>query len=152
MQPTQPKGGQEISPLVLASTILSMNKGHAKALNSILGKERKVKLVERLFRASEYDFRTDAFHYYCDGLEDTLVLIRTEFGKTIGGYTHYPWDSSSGWLADSGRRAFLLSLDMNEKFVPQWDDSLIYRSSGYGPTFGWNDISVPGGYNSERNL
>ena len=77
--------------------------------------------VERLFKASEHGFSAKAFHEKCDNQEDTLVLVRTEFGKTIGGYNHYAWDSKSGWLSYSGRRAFLFSLDMREKFVPQGD-------------------------------
>ena len=49
--------------------------------------------VKLLFRASEHNFSAKAFHQKCDNIEDTLVLIRTQFGKTIGGYTHYPWKS-----------------------------------------------------------
>ena len=46
--------------------------------------------VQRLFRASEHDFSPAAFHHYCENKEDTLVLVRTKYGKTIGGFTHYP--------------------------------------------------------------
>ena len=94
--------------------------------------------MERLFRASEYSFSAKAFHEKCDNQEDTLVLVRTEFGKTIGGYTHYPWTSAGSWesVNDSGRRAFLFSLDMREKFVPQGNGELVYRNSCYGPIFG----------------
>lgn len=74
-----------------------------------------VKKAERLFRASEDGFSKDAFHQSCDNKEDTLVLFQTEFGKTIGGYTHCPWKSGGGPVNDTGRRAFLFSLDMREK-------------------------------------
>ena len=43
-----------------------------------------------LYRASEHNFRATAFHQKCDDQEDTLVFIRIEYGKTIGGYTHHP--------------------------------------------------------------
>ena len=33
--------------------------------------------VERIFRASEHNFKIAAFHERCDNKEDTLVLIRT---------------------------------------------------------------------------
>ena len=94
--------------------------------------------MERLFRASEHGFSAKAFHQKCDNQEDTLVLVRTQFGKTISGYTHYPWTSHGGgeYVRDSGHRAFLFSLDMREKFVPQRDEKLIYRYSGWGPCFG----------------
>jgi hypothetical protein len=47
--------------------------------------------IQLLFRASEHAFKVKAFHQYCDKINDTLVLIRTEFGKTIAGYSHYRW-------------------------------------------------------------
>ena len=100
--------------IVFSSKILSLNKAHAKVLNSILNEEGKVQRAELMFRASKHDFSAKAFHKKCDNHEDTLVLVRTEFGRTIGGYTHYPWTSpdSVEYVIDSGRRAFLFSLDM----------------------------------------
>ena len=82
--------------LLFGSNILSTNKEHAKVLRRILNETMKVHRVERLFRASEHGFTAADFHQRCDNKEDTLVLIRTEFGKTIGGYTHYPWESAGG--------------------------------------------------------
>ena len=41
--------------------------------------------VESIFKASEHNFMPVAFHEHCDDIEDTVVLIRTEYGKTIGG-------------------------------------------------------------------
>ena len=72
------------------------------------------------------------------------MLIRTEFGKTIGGYTHYPWLSGSpGCFADADKRTFIFSLDMKEKFVPLNKNTLIYNSDNKGPAFGnYNDINV----------
>ena len=87
----------EISPIVFDSKILDMKKGYAEILNSFLCQERKVQRVERLFRASEHGFSAKVFHQKCDKQEDTLVLVHTEFGKTIGGYTHYPWTSPDSW-------------------------------------------------------
>ena len=83
--------------------------------------------IERIFRASEHNFKAAAFHQYCDNKEDTLVLVRTEFGKTFGGYTHYPWTSPSSdtYVSDPGCKAFIFSLDMKEKFVPQNSKYLI---------------------------
>ena len=105
-----------------------------------------------LFRASEHSFRSDAFHYKCDNRQDTLVLIRTEFGKTIGGFTHYPWNSSGEWLHDSNCKAFIFSLDMKKKFVANSGRYLIYSKSCYGPVFGGGfDICISNGCDSNRN-
>ena len=82
------------------------------------------------------------------------MLVRTEFGKTIGGFTHYPWlPGSPGHFGDAGRRAFILSVDMREKFVPQGDNHLIYNYDSHGPTFGssgW-DIYIADDCSSNRN-
>ena len=59
--------------------------------------------VEKLFRASEHGFMAAAFHEKCNNINDTLILVRTEFGKTIGGFTHYPWlPGSPGHTNDAG--------------------------------------------------
>ena len=47
--------------------------------------------MKLLFRASQHSFSAKAFHQRCDKTEDTLVLVRTEFGKTLGGYSGYSW-------------------------------------------------------------
>ena len=127
---------------------MKLNHEHAEVLDKIINDLGKIKKVETLYRASEYNFCAAAFHEKCDNKEHTLVLIRTEFGKTIGGYTHYPWESESEWLSDSGRRAFIFSLDMKEKFVPQGDEKLIGRYGSFGPTFGSSsDLYISDGCN-----
>ena len=111
--------------------------------------------IEKLFRASEHDFKAAAFHEKCNNKNDTLVLIRTEFGKTIGGFTHYPWlPGSPGHVNDAGRRAFIFSVDMKEKFVPQGDNYLIYNYDSYGPAFGGEngcDIRIYDDCSNTRN-
>ena len=81
------------------------------------------------------------------------MLVRTEFGMTIGGYTHYPWKSAGGEsVHDSGRRAFLFSLNMGEKFVPQGDDCLINCCRGWGPCFGYgSDMAISDGCNRKNS-
>ena len=69
---------------------------------------------------SKQQFKAVAFHARCDNVKSTLTLVRTEFGKTIGWFTHNLWNSSEE-LVDSGKKAFIFSLEMKEKFVPQDD-------------------------------
>ena len=99
--------------------------------------------VQRLFRASEHEFSTDAFHHYCDNKENILVLVRTEYGKTIGGFTRYPWTSDGDylWINNIEERDFIFSLNMKEKFVPH-DDSSTMISSCKGPIFGGGDLLI----------
>ena len=98
--------------------------------------------IERIFRASEHQFKASAFHKKCDNIEDTLTLIRTDFGKTIGGFNHYPWKSTGGPLFDSGKKAFIFSLDMKEKFVSQDGRALIFRDYFCGPIFGCTEGDI----------
>ena len=83
------------------------------------------------------------------------MLVRTEFGKTIGGFTHYPWlPGNPGYTKDAGRKAFVFSVDMKEKFVPQGDNYLICNFDCYGPVFGGKtgcDIYIADGCNNSRN-
>jgi hypothetical protein len=62
-------------------------------------------MLERVFRASEHGFSAVAFHKHCDDIEDTLTLVRTEHGRTIGGYSHYKWNAvTSDYVHDEERQ------------------------------------------------
>ena len=57
-------------------------------------------------------------------------------------------------MYDSGNRCFLFSLDMKEMFVPQDDNRLLLRHSGYGPVFGSGngcDLSIVDQCNNSKN-
>ena len=77
--------------------------------------------IERIFKASDHDYKAKEFHRYCDNIKNTFILVRTEFDKTIGGFTHYPWKESDLGedVSDVNRRAFLFSLDRKEIYIPQ---------------------------------
>ena len=133
----------------LGSANIPLKQEQIEFLMKSLKSPRKVELI---FRASEHSFSAAAFHQKCDNKADTLTLIRTQFGKTIGAYSHYEWKSEGGWLSDSGRRACIFSLDMMEKFVPQGADYLIYRHKDYGPRFGGGaDICISDGCNNNND-
>lgn len=72
-----------------------------------------VKKFTLLFRASENKFSADSFHKCCDNVTQTLTLIKTEYGKVIGGYTPLSWNSSEKhWAADKSIESFIFSVDM----------------------------------------
>ena len=81
------------------------------------------KKLELLYRASENGFSAAAFHQKCDNVADTLTIVRTEFGRTIAGFTKYTWNTvkDGNYVNDSGRHAFLLSLDLRQKMLPVSD-------------------------------
>lgn len=109
--------------------------------------------MDLLFRASEHGFKASAFHEKCDKKVDTVVLVRTEFGKTIGGFSHYPWASPffSSFLNDADRRCFLFSLDLKAKFVPHDDKKLINQDKSSGPSFGNGDLRISDKCNSKSS-
>jgi hypothetical protein len=75
--------------------------------------DRAVDKVDLLFRASEKKFDIREFHKACDENEHTLVLIETEFGKVIGGYTPIAWRSTKKhWAPDKLQESFVFSLNM----------------------------------------
>ena len=65
-----------------------------------------------------------------------MVIARSEYGRTIAGYSHYTWNQTNGVVNDAGRRAFLLQLDLYEKMIPDSDNNLIYCYNTHGPLFG----------------
>ena len=105
-----------------------------------------------LFRASEHQFKKDAFHMLCDNVENTLIIVRTEFGKTIAGYTHYKWNTTnSAYFYDSAKRTFLLQMDLYQKMVNVTGKNLIYCGSNQGPWFGHNDLGLRDNCNTASN-
>ena len=108
--------------------------------------------LKLLFRASEYQFSSQSFHNKCDDTEDTLTLILTEHGKTIGGFTHYKWNEVSNKYVRGDRdKAFLIQLDRKEKMVPQEENHLIYCSREWGPSFGDDDIFIDDSCHKNEN-
>ena len=67
------------------------------------------------------------FHEKCDGVADTLVLVETEFGKKIGGYTPVKWSSKDNWVSDKKFKSFLFSLTEGDKFTLTQEDSALHH-------------------------
>ena len=91
-----------------------------------------------LYRASENGFSAAEFHKKCDNIEHTLTLIRTEFGRTIAGYTPLKWNqvASGNYAADNSGKSFLLQVDLKQKMTLTQPQYAICCHSNYGPIFG----------------
>jgi hypothetical protein len=50
-------------------------------------------MAKLLYRASEHEFSVKKFHELCDGIANTLTVIKTEFDNKIGGFTPLKWRS-----------------------------------------------------------
>ena len=89
-----------------------------------------------LFRGSEHNFSAAQFHKHCDGIENTLVIIKTEFDKVIGGSTPDKWHSQNKDVNDVTGKMFLFSLTLLEKYKYTKEKRSIYCGKDYGPVFG----------------
>ena len=70
-----------------------------------------------LYRGSRDGFEASYFHSRCDGLPNTLTIVKSTNGNIFGGYTTIPWESikydkDNGYMYDFC--AFLFSLVNNE--------------------------------------
>lgn len=94
--------------------------------------------TELIFRASKNNYLAAKFHQICDGIPNTFTIIRTEYNRTIAGYTPLPWNSTpSGTHApDPTCETFLLSLDHRLKMPLIKPEYAIYCYTGFGPRFG----------------
>ena len=77
--------------------------------------------------------------------------MRTEFGKTLGGFSHYSWNEvKKGYVKDPERKSFIVSLDLKVKLVPSGDELLIRCDKNMGPCFGWADLWIDNRCNSSN--
>ena len=111
-----------------------------------LGLPKKLQL---LFRASEHQFKAAAFHQHCDGIENTFVIARTDFGRTIAGFTCHKWASIGGDVNGESKDAFLLQVDLMQKMEYQ-NGRLIYCGADCGPWFG-SDFGIKDNCNTVNN-
>ena len=60
------------------------------------------------YRASRDSFKSTDFHSKCDGIANTLTVIKAKSGNVFGGFTEKEWHSSCGFVTDPN--AFIFSL------------------------------------------
>ncbi len=91
-----------------------------------------------LFRASEHQFSAAKFYEHCDKVKSVLVLVKTQFGKVIGGYNPYGWSSEmhGKFTVDQQKKCFLFSVDLKQKMDIVNTNYAVYNSKTWGPTFG----------------
>lgn len=92
--------------------------------------------AELIFTASEHQFKAAEFHKKCDGVENTLTVIRTEFGKTIFAFAAQKWNSTGAYVNDTTGKSCIILLDQKKKYGLVSAVHSINCTGGYGPTFG----------------
>ncbi len=90
------------------------------------------------YRASRDGFSAQNFHNKCDGIANTLTIIKSEHGNIFGGFREKAWNSSGQYYADPKSFIFSLVNKENKSFKVNCTNGVgaIYCSSSYGPSFG----------------
>ena len=114
-----------------------------------------VKKWQLKYRATRDGFGGDAFHRKCDGIPNTLTVIKSEHGKIFGGFVEKAWSSSGEHVVDPNAFIFSLVNEDNKPFkatvsLPHKGTTAIVCSSGAGPIFGLGDIDIRSGSNTNQ--
>lgn len=101
--------------------------------------DRKIISFKLLFRASEENFLVTKFYKKCSNIPNTLILIKTELNKIIGGYTPVCWkmgDKEENF-PDPSKQSFIFSLTSADKFtLTDPSKATQYYGDNCGPRFG----------------
>ena len=94
---------------------------------------------ELKYRASRDGFKASDFHYYCDGIANTITVIKAKSGNVFGGFTEQKWHSDGEFVTDP--KAFIFSLVNKEEkpfkaFCSNEGQLAIGCNSKFGPCFG----------------
>ena len=78
------------------------------------GSDGDLKLI---FRSTKNGFANERFHSYCDDCGPTLIVLETEEGHVLGGYSNTPWRSLGGPFQSklgykAADKAFLFAMDL----------------------------------------
>jgi hypothetical protein len=101
--------------------------------------------INLLYRATRDGFTSQSFHSKYDGKGNTITIIKNNLNYVFGGYASSAWNSSNTWIDDPN--AFIFSLrragvSFKDKFTVKKAQYALFGTSGYGPTFGCNDICI----------
>ncbi len=90
------------------------------------------------YRATTDAFSEEDFHRKCDGIVNTLTIIKSEHGNIFGGFTEKAWGSTSEYVLDPEAYIFSLVNKENKPFkvVCTYGAIAIDCDSSFGPIFG----------------
>ncbi len=110
--------------------------------------------INLLYRGSRDGFSSDDFHSKCDNKGHTLVIIETETGGLVGGYTDAEWGKGEpfmDYLLATANKSFLFAIGLSElgEHHETWKSDLkpeakhgIATNKQCGPVFGDIDVGL----------
>jgi len=127
------------------------------AIKSRLDKE--VKELKKLYQATKDGDGPINFHSRCDGIPNTLTLIKSAGNRRFGGFASQTWESPSSQLNKDDTNSFLFSLDKQQIYSYKKDGKALRCLKDHGPCFGFgftigiisNCIQEKGLYTQESN-
>ena len=76
------------------------------------------------------------FHTKCDGISNTLILIKSAGNRRFGGFASQTWESSSNEYNKDDINSFLFSLDKQKIYCYKKDGKALRCHKDNGPCFG----------------
>ena len=113
--------------------------------------KKKIKEIKKLYQATIDGGDPINFHSKCDNIENTLVLIKSEGFKKLGGFTPIPWKSNGNNKDDPSSNSFIFSLDKQKIYSLKQGWYSVYHDKSNGPSFGY-DIKIEGNPLKEKTL
>lgn len=114
----------------------------------------KVIKFNLLFNSAKDGDTSSYFHYYCDGVFPTIIVVSDVSGRKFGGYSTQNWCKSSiGSFTSRATGSFIFNLTNKQKFelIDNCCPNAVYRYEEYGPCFGsGNDIYIADGCKSNN--
>ena len=94
---------------------------------------------ELKYQGTRDGFKSTDFHKKCDGIRNTLTVVKTMNGNIFGGHAEKPWHSSLRYVSDPNAYVFSLVNKENRPFKVSCSNDgrfAMYSKSQYGPVFG----------------
>ena len=97
--------------------------------------KKKILKWEKIFSASIDGDTAESFHEKCDGIEKTVILVKTKKYKRFGGFTTNKWNHNNGGFSNDSK-AFLFNLITMDIFNRNDNGCEMQGNKAYGPWFG----------------
>ena len=120
-----------VTDIIDSQDELELIENRLKEINFFSGKNIHYELI---FKGTKNGDKSSTFHYNCDGIRNTLTLVKSKNGKRFGGFTCEIWNQIGGF-GKKDPNAFCFSLDLKKIYNSQGTQQAILCSDGYGPYF-----------------
>ena len=114
-----------------------LNNDEKKLISEFIDPHKIIKF-NLLFSTNKDGDSSSTFHYYCDGIFPTVIVVLDTSGRRFGGYSTQNWcQSTVGGNYARAPGSFIFSLSNKQKYdLTEFNTNAIYRNNSYGPVFG----------------